>query len=53
MYGAILVVALINLSNTYVGYFPRLEKREHLIPKLLFWPTMLTVLLVLTVLVFY
>jgi hypothetical protein len=53
MYGAILAVALVNLSNLYIGYFPRLERREHLLPKLLFWPSMLTVMLLLTVLVFY
>ena len=53
MYGAILLVSLVNLSNLYIGHFPRIARREHLVPKLLFWPTMLTVLLFLTVLVFY
>jgi hypothetical protein len=53
MYAAILIVALIVLTNAYPGYVKRVERQEHLIPKLLFWPTILTVMLVLTVLVFY
>ena len=53
LYGAIVCVALVNLTNAYPGYFPRIEHREHLWPKLLYWPAILTALLVLTVLVFY
>lgn len=53
LYGAILCVALVNLTNAYAGYFPRIERREHLWPKLLYWPAILTALLFLTVLVFY
>lgn len=53
MYGAILTVALITLTNAYSGYFPRIERREHLAPKLLFWPTILATLLVVTLAVFY
>lgn len=52
-YAAILVVALIVLTNAYPGYVKRVEQREHLIPKLMFWPTILTVMLLLTVMVFY
>ncbi len=53
MYGAILLVALITLTNAWTGIFPRLEHREHLMPKLLFWPIILTVLLAVTLAVFY
>jgi hypothetical protein len=53
MYGAILIVALITLTNAYTGHFPRLESREHLMPKLLFWPTILVSLLTVTLITFY
>lgn len=53
MYGAILTVALITLTNAYTGHFPRLEQREHLTPKLLFWPAILVSLLAITLVTFY
>jgi hypothetical protein len=53
MYGAILILALIALTNAYTGHFPRLERREHLMPKLLFWPTILVCLLAITWITFY
>lgn len=53
MYGAILIVALITLTNAYTGHFPRIESREHLMPKLLFWPTILVSLLTVTLITFY
>jgi hypothetical protein len=53
MYGAILSVALITLTNAWTGIFPQVERREHLLPKLLFWPIILTTLLVVTLGVFY
>ena len=53
MYGAILSVALITLTNTWTGFFPRIERREHLLPKLLFWPLILVALLAATLAVFY
>ncbi len=53
MYGAILIVALTTLTNAYTGHFPGLERREHLIPKLLFWPSILIALLAVTLVTFY
>jgi hypothetical protein len=53
LFGTILIVALITLTNAYIGHFPRLEHREHIIPKLLFWPTILITLLAVTWVIFY
>jgi hypothetical protein len=53
VYAAILSQALITLTNTYVGYVPWLEQREHIVPKLLYWPVILTALAVITFVVFY
>ena len=53
MYGAILTVALVTLTNAYIGHFPRVEHREHIAPKLLFWPAILVSLLVVTLWTFY
>jgi hypothetical protein len=53
MYGAILIVALVTLTNAYIGHFPRVEHREHIAPKLLFWPAILVSLLAVTLWVFY
>lgn len=53
VYAGILSQALITLTNTYTGHFPWLEQREHIIPKLLYWPVILTAMFVITFVVFY
>ncbi len=53
VYFAILSQALITLTNTYTGHFPWLEQREHIVPKLLYWPVILTLMFVITFMVFY
>lgn len=53
VYAAILSQALITLTNTYTGHFPRLEQNDHIIPKLLYWPVILTAITVITFVVFY
>ncbi len=53
LYGAILTVALITITNAYTGHFPRVERREHLFPKLLFWPVIFATLFVVTLVIFY
>jgi hypothetical protein len=53
VYAAILSQAMITLTNTYTGHFPWLEQREHIIPKLLYWPVILTAMVVVTFVVFY
>jgi hypothetical protein len=53
MYGAMLAGALITLTNGWPGHFPKIEQREHLFPKLLFWPITLACLAVITICAFY
>jgi hypothetical protein len=53
VYAAILSQALITLTNTYTGHFPKLEQNDHIIPKLLYWPVILTAMTVITFVVFY
>ena len=53
MYGAIVVAALTTLTNGWPGLFPNIERREHFFPKLLFWPVILAVLAVITLVIFY
>ncbi len=53
LYFAILCVALTTLTNLYTGNFPRVEQREHLGPKLFYWPAILTAIAVITFAVFY
>lgn len=53
VYFAILSQALITLTNVYTGCLPWLEQREHIIPKLLYWPVILTLMFVITFMVFY
>jgi len=53
VYAAILSQAFISLTNLYTGHFPWLEQREHIIPKLLYWPVILTAMVVVTFVVFY
>ena len=53
MYGTILCSALITLTNGWPGHFPRIEQREHFLPKLLFWPVILSTLAVITLVTFY
>jgi len=53
VYAAILSQALITLTNTYTGHFPKLEQGDHIIPKLLYWPVILTAITVITFVVFY
>jgi hypothetical protein len=53
MYGMILTSALVTLTNGWPGLFPRVEERQHFLPKLLFWPLMLSTLAVITLCVFY
>jgi hypothetical protein len=53
VYFGILSQALITLTNVYTGHVPWLEQREHIIPKLLYWPVMLTAMFVITFVVFY
>jgi hypothetical protein len=52
-YGAMLVSALITLTNGWPGHVPWIEQREHFYPKLLFWPLLLTVLAFITICAFY
>jgi hypothetical protein len=52
-YGAMLVAALVTLTNGWPGHFPKVEQREHLFPKLLFWPVTLGVLAVITICALY
>ena len=52
-YGTMLVAALVTLTNGWPGHFPRVEQRDHLFPKLLFWPVTLMVLAVITICAFY
>lgn len=52
-YGAILVAALVTLTNGWPGIFPKIEQREHIFPKLLFWPITLTALALVTICAFY
>ncbi len=53
MYGAIVVAALTTLTNGWPGLFPSIERREHFFPKVLFWPVILGVLAVITLVIFY
>lgn len=53
MYGAILLSSLVTLSNGWPGLFPWVEKRDHFLSKLLFWPMILVTLSVTTLWVFY
>lgn len=53
MYGALVTAALTTLTNGWPGLFPRIENREHFLPKLLFWPVILTAVAVITLVIFY
>jgi len=53
MYCAIVTAALTTLTNGWPGLFPRIEAREHFLPKLLFWPVILVALTVITLAIFY
>jgi len=53
MYCAIVTAALTTLTNGWPGLFPRIEHREHFLPKLLFWPVILVALTVITLVIFY
>jgi hypothetical protein len=53
MYVTIVVAALTTLTNGYPGLFPGIERREHFVPKLLYWPVILAAVAVITLVVFY
>lgn len=53
MYCTVIVAALTTLTNGYPGLFPRIERREHFLPKLLYWPVILAVIAVITIVTFY
>lgn len=53
MYVAIVVAALTTLTNGYPGLFPRVERREHFLPKLLYWPVILAAIAVISIVIFY
>jgi hypothetical protein len=53
MYGSIVFAALTTLTNGWPGIFPAIERHEHFYPKLLFWPVILAVIAVITLVIFY
>jgi hypothetical protein len=53
MYGSIVFAALTTLTNGWPGIFPAIERHEHFYPKVLFWPAILAVIAVITLVVFY
>ncbi len=53
MYFTIVVAALTTLTNGYPGLFPWIERREHFLPKLLYWPVTLAAIAVITLVTFY
>lgn len=53
IYLAILSQALVAITNLFTGHVPWLEQRDHIIPKLVYWPVILTALFVITFVVFY
>ena len=53
MYCTIVVAALTTLTNGYPGLFPGIERREHFLPKLLYWPVILAAIAVITLVTFY
>ena len=53
MYFTIVVAALTTLTNGYPGLFPWIERREHFLPKLLYWPVILAAIAVITLVTFY
>ena len=53
MYCSIVVAALTTLTNGYPGLFPGIERREHFLPKLLYWPVILAAIAVITLVIFY
>lgn len=53
MYGSIVFAALTTLTNGWPGIFPSIERHEHFYPKVLFWPVILAVIAVITLVVFY
>ncbi len=53
MYCTIVTAALTTLTNGYPGLFPGIERREHFLPKLLYWPVILTAIAVITIVTFY
>ena len=53
IYFIIVVAALTTLTNGYPGLFPWIERREHFLPKLLYWPVTLAAIAVITLVTFY
>lgn len=53
MYCTVVIAALTTLTNGYPGLFPGIERREHFLPKLLYWPAILTAIAVITLVIFY